>query len=274
MTAYTRIFIPLQDEATQQILAAYLAEGDFDAFENLTDGLVAFIPTTQFDNLFLKTALENFGIIESDCLFENIAPQNWNAVWESNFEPIYVNKVCAVRAPFHAPMDVEIDIIIEPKMSFGTGHHATTFMMMEFMTEHNFVQKKVLDFGSGTGILAILASKLGATHVMAIDNEDWAVENCRENCERNGVHHVTTVLGEKERVAGLFDVVLANINRHIILESFDVIQQCLIPGGDIFISGILNQDEIEMQTLFDKNGFRFIDKKQKDNWSAMHFIKK
>jgi len=274
MTAYTRIFIPLKDEEAQQILAAYLAAGDFDAFENLSDGLVAFIPTTQFDNLFLKTALENFGIIESDCAFENIAPQNWNAVWESNFEPIYVNKVCAVRAPFHAPMEVEIDIIIEPKMSFGTGHHATTFMMMEYMTEHDFAQKKVLDFGSGTGILAILASKLGATHVMAIDNEDWAVENCRENCERNGVNNVTTVLGEKEKVIGTFDVVLANINRHIILASFDVIQQCLLPGGDIFISGILNQDEIEMQTLFDENGFRFINKKQKDNWSALHFIKK
>jgi ribosomal protein L11 methyltransferase len=274
MTAYTRIFIPLQDEEAQQILAAYLAAGDFDAFENLSDGLVAFIPTTQFDNLFLKTALENFGIIESDCVFENIAPQNWNAVWESNFEPIYVNKVCAVRAPFHAPMEVEIDIIIEPKMSFGTGHHATTFMMMEYMTEHDFVQRKVLDFGSGTGILAILASKLGATNVMAIDNEDWAVENCRENCERNGVNNIATVLGEKEKVTGMFDVVLANINRHIILASFDVIKQCLLPSGDIFISGILNQDEIEMQTLFDENGFRFINKKQKDNWSALHFIKK
>ena len=273
MTAYTRIFIPIKEEASQQILAAYLAEGDFDAFENLTDGLVAFIPTTQFDNLFLKTALENFGILESDCLFEDIAPQNWNAVWESNFEPIYVNKICAVRAPFHSPMDVAIEVIIEPKMSFGTGHHATTFMMMEFLTEHSFANKKVLDFGSGTGILSILASKLGAIEVVAIDNEDWAVENCRENCERNDVDNVITLLGEKEKVNGTFDTVLANINRHIILASFDVIQQCLLSGGDIFISGILNQDEIEMQTLFGEHGFRFIDKKQKENWSALHFIK-
>jgi ribosomal protein L11 methyltransferase len=270
---YTKVFIPITDQDQQDIIAAYLAEGDFDAFENHPEGLVAFIPSQQFNNTFLNSVLSEFDVALLDIIIENIAQQNWNAVWESNFEPIYLNNKCSVRAPFHAPLNTEIELIIEPKMSFGTGHHATTSMMMEYMLELNFNNKTVLDFGSGTGILAILASKLNAMNITAIDNEEWAVENSKENCERNNVINVQAILGEKEKVFGSFDIVLANINRHIIIESADVILPCVKENGELLISGILNQDENEIKNLIETEGFKFISTRQKENWSAMHFIK-
>jgi len=270
---YTKVFIPILDQEQQDIIAAFLAEGDFDAFENHPDGLVAFVPSQQFDAVFLNTVLANLELSLTNYNIENVAQQNWNAVWESNFEPIYINKKCSVRAPFHAPMQTEIELIIEPKMSFGTGHHATTSMMMESMLEMNFNHKEVLDFGSGTGILAVLASKLNAIKVTAIDNEEWAFENCIENCERNGVTNIETILGEKDKVKGTFDIVLANINRHIIIESIDVLLPSVKENGELLISGILNQDETEIENLITLQGFTFVSKKQKENWSAMHFVK-
>jgi ribosomal protein L11 methyltransferase len=238
------------------------------------EALLDFLPSDKYNVNDVKSCLQM--INQADLIIEEtiIEQKNWNEEWERNFEPVIINEQLSIRAPFHAQQATTYELIIEPKMSFGTGHHATTSMMCEIMLQIHFLDKKVLDFGSGTGILAILASKLKAKSVLGIDNEEWAIENSIENAQKNECINTQFKLGEEQLIQETFDIVLANINRHIILDNINVITDAVKNEGILLISGILNSDEEEMNQELHKYNFNQQYTLQKDGWSAMYFYKK
>ncbi|MEI6311249.1 MAG: 50S ribosomal protein L11 methyltransferase [Bacteroidota bacterium] len=270
---YTKITIPIQDTVIQEILIAYLAEFDFDSFDSDDTNVYAYIPSINYNSNDVTSCLEKINQVELKFEESIIEQKNWNEEWEKIFEPVLINNQLSIRAPFHAPQNTTIELIIEPKMSFGTGHHATTFMMCEIMLQIDFLDKKVLDFGSGTGILAILASKLSAKSVLGIDNEEWAIENSIENAQKNACSNTQFKLGEEQLIVETYDIVLANINRHIILDNINVITSAVKNEGILLISGILNSDEEEMSQELNKYNFIHQYTLQKDGWSAMYFYK-
>jgi ribosomal protein L11 methyltransferase len=242
----------------REILIAILSESGYEGFEeeeydHSSDGkpgasaavLHAFIKEDQFDAALLAELLAPWKLVYQMNL---IPKRNWNEEWEKNFHPVIVGNFCAVRAFFHeAVTGVEHELVITPKMSFGTGHHATTFMMMEAMQGLDFAGKNVLDFGTGTGVLAILAERLGAASVLAIDHDDWSIENARENIAENQCVHIILEKNETIRSNELFSIILANINKNIILQELDAMRQHLPEGGVILLSGLLQEDQAEIE---------------------------
>ncbi len=235
-----------KDEDLRGRLIANLDEAGFTAFEETDVTLLAFIPES------LRSDVAVDALLPEPLRWEEavISPQNWNAVWESSFEPVTVPGFCTVRAAFH-PADPHVphEIIITPKMSFGTGHHATTRMMIRAMQDLELSGRRVLDFGTGTGILAILAQQLGAVDVLAIDNDAWSVENSLENVAANAAGAAVRVReGSLEVADGAhYDVILANINRHILLANMSRMRGMLVEGGTLLLSGIFAADR-EMVT--------------------------
>lgn len=233
------------DPETAEVLVAFLAEAPFDTFEENEHGLSAYLPAragTQEAEELLENLLEQFAYSWTK---DFIPGQNWNEIWESNFQPVIVNDFCAVRADFHAPVpEVKWELVINPKMAFGTGHHETTWQCMAAMEQLPIEGARLFDFGCGTGILAILASKLGASEIEAIDIEEESYRNTVENCEANGVSNVVVRCGTIEVAEGTaFDGVLANINRHVILDALPRLAGMTRPGGWLLVSGILLSDE-------------------------------
>src|SRR5690606_6176621 len=207
---------------------------------------------------------------------QELEGQNWNKLWESNFNPITVADQCYVRATFHAPRpDMPYEIVIDPKMSFGTGHHQTTSMMLTYILENDFQDKEVLDMGCGTGILAILASKRGAKYVLAVDYDDVCVASVEENNLLNHIANVEAALGSKEAIAGkVFDVILANINRNILLDQLEQYARSLKPPGELYMSGFYDGEDLAILTDKAREvGFVYESKKVSDNWCAAKFIK-
>jgi len=205
-----------------------------------------------------------------------VKEENWNAVWESNFEPVRVDDFVGIRANFHPHFDpqVQYEINITPKMSFGTGHHGTTFTVMQMMQEMNFEGKSVYDFGTGTGILAILAEKMGATEVLAVDNDDWCIENANENLEANQsvrIHVEKVVSAIQDRT---FDIILANVNRHIIEANMLELTKTSKDDSQLVLSGLLIEDQQDMINLATQNGWNFLKIKQKEGWISLLFDKK
>ncbi|RYD96899.1 MAG: 50S ribosomal protein L11 methyltransferase [Sphingobacteriales bacterium] len=206
---------------------------------------------------------------------EVIGERNWNAEWEKNFPPVVVNDFVAVRAHFHEPIPgVRHELLITPKMSFGTGHHATTWQMMQAMESLDFNGKRVFDFGTGTGVLAILAEKLGASRVLAIDNDVWSLENAQENCERNGCTHVEVALSSELPEGETFDIVLANINRNVLLQYVDYLKKAVVPGGYLLLSGLLTEDRAIIEEAYGKAGFEARRYSEKTNWISLGFVNK
>ena len=232
----------------QDLLIDALGEIGYDTFEDADQGFVAYIPTANLDLQALVTVLlhHTHGFDVSYGIQE-LEGQNWNKLWESNFNPITVADQCYVRATFHAPRpDMPYEIVIDPKMSFGTGHHQTTSMMLTYILENDFQDKEVLDMGCGTGILAILASKRGAKYVLAVDYDDVCVASVEENNLLNHIANVEAALGSKEAIAGkVFDVILANINRNILLDQLGRYAQALPEGGVLYMSGFYEGDDLE-----------------------------
>ena len=258
-----------KDRQLKDILIAELGDAGFESFVDETGGFLAYIPEPELDENKLLDIISN---VAPGIEWEKkvIPPQNWNAVWEAQFDPIRLSDNCVIRAPFHLPVnDGSIELIIEPKMSFGTGHHATTRMMCKAMFSIQFEGKRVLDMGCGTGVLGILAAKLGASQVTAIDIEEWAVENAIENAERNG-----TVLEVKKggaEVIGneLFDVILANINRNILLADGPAYAAALKNEGCLLISGFLETDVQALLESYAAKGFINEKTSGEENWRCL-----
>jgi ribosomal protein L11 methyltransferase len=270
MENYIEIILPEPEAAAREQLMAALTAIGFEGFEETETELKAFIPESGWQQEQVQEALGNrFGNIQQRLL----PSQNWNQVWESNFEPVQVDDFVGVRAAFHPPFTgVEHELIITPKMSFGTGHHATTWLVMQAMRNIPFQKKTVLDFGTGTGILAILAEKLGAAAVLGIDYDDWCIENARENCTINLCNRVEIGKGDQPPAGQQFDIVLANVNRHIILEHIDALVKAVAPGGELIYSGLLTENESEIRLETEKKGLIFQKTTHRNGWVAMIFI--
>ena len=250
----------------QEILIAQLADTGFEGFEQGPDYLNASIAEKHYDNETIVKLFE-----KSDYRFtkEVIPQQNWNDQWEKSFEPVLINDFCAIRAEFHPPVtSVKYEIIITPKMSFGTGHHATTFQVIQLMKKINFTGRKVLDFGTGTGVLAILAEKLGAREILAVDNDDWSVNNAMENIERNHCSIINMRKTGGEFPHGNFDIILANINKHVILQNLPLITKHLLQNGVLILSGLLKDDEEEIRKAAAQEQLILKDFLEKSGWLA------
>jgi len=265
------------EEWQKDLLIAELANLGFDTFEDQDQGFVAYIPAANLDIQALETALlvEAVGYDISYDVNE-LENKNWNQVWESNFSPIVVDDQCYVRATFHEDKpEYPYQIIIDPKMSFGTGHHQTTSMMLSFILENDFEGKSVLDMGCGTGILAILGSKRGASNILAVDFDPICVESVLENKVLNQVDNIEAKLGSKEAIEGKkFNTILANINRNILLDQFDVYYADLENSGELYISGFYDGEDLDiLKNKAEGLGFQFVDKKVLDTWCAAKFIK-
>ncbi|MAZ71945.1 MAG: 50S ribosomal protein L11 methyltransferase [Flavobacteriaceae bacterium] len=258
-----------------EILIAELGQAGFESFVEHEKGVQAYIQKGEWH----QGILDEVYILKSaefDITFQQqeIAQVNWNEEWEKNFQPIVVADACAVRAPFHEPFHVEYEIIIEPNMSFGTGHHETTFMMLQHILESDCKGKRVLDMGCGTAVLAILAEMKGATSLDAIDIDEWCVENSKENLQRNNCTHTSTILGGAEVIPAekKYDLIIANINRNILLEDMHVYVSVLKKGGDLFLSGFYKEDLPIITECCNKLGLTFGQNREKNNWIAAKFV--
>lgn len=265
MESTIQLSFQLADQDQKDLLIAQLSDLGFDAFEETETGLEAYIAADNFDENAVKELLQDQVYTQT-----SIAKQNWNQLWESNFEPVQVEDFVGIRAGFHEPIQgVTHEIVITPKMSFGTGHHATTYLVMNAMRNLNFKGKTVLDFGSGTGILAILAEKLGAQAVLAIDNDDWCIENSLENLAINQTQSIRVEKADSAALSEQFDIILANINKHIILENMVHLQKALAPGGTILLSGLLVEDEPDILAASIKNGWKHLFTNTRNGWIVL-----
>src|SRR5690606_39241473 len=235
------------------ILIAELGYAGFESFVENEDGVTAYIQKGEWNAHILNDVQivnnEEFKISFS---VKEIEQVNWNAEWEKNFNPIEVDNICTVRAPFHAKPDTKYDIVIEPKMSFGTGHHETTHMMIQHLLKLDMKDRKVLDMGCGTGILAILAEKMGARPIDAIDIDNWCYENSIENVERNNCKHITVYEGDVSLIRDRkYDVIIANINRNILLEDIPHYSKSLNKDGVLLLSGFYKDDILSISKKCD-----------------------
>jgi len=260
-------------EPTAEILISMLAEIEFESFVLNDDGVEAYIAAD------CESEKEVIQLIESlegkiDYRRKEIKDQNWNAQWEKSYEPVCVRNKIRVRAPFHEPdLDFENDILIQPKMSFGTGHHETTWLMLDALSKLPLAKKSVLDAGSGTGVLAIAASKLGADQIMAYDIEEWAFKNTVENVALNhariDIHQGdVSVVGESH-----FGVILANINKNVLLQDMSTFAQSLMPGAHLILSGFFRTDVEEILDAAIERGLTKHEVKFRNDWAMLHLLK-
>ena len=251
-------------EEQQELLISELCDLGANGFEQTETHLLVYFDEADFPSYDVNSLLEGYNVD-----VQTIKPQNWNAVWESNFEPVVVEDFCAVRAHFHPPAaGVQHEIIITPKMSFGTGHHATTWMMMRQMRDMDFKDKKVFDFGTGTGILAILAEKLGASSIIAIDNDEWSIANGQENVAQNGCSRIQLSLASSVPQEQ-FDIILANINRNVILMHLPYITGALAPDGIVLFSGLLASDEVDIVEACGAEGLQVLKQELRNGWISL-----
>jgi len=262
--------IHVSEQGVKELLIAYLVEAGATGFEEQKTVLKAFAPLDPSTQTLFEQIIEDLNVSFSKSV---VHEQNWNASWEADFKPVTVGNFCCVRALFHEPNpDVKFDIIITPKMSFGTGHHATTFLMIQAMEAIDFSDTIVFDFGTGTGILAILAEKCGAKQVIAVDNDDWSINNATENFNIN--HCQKTLIKKSDGLfeEQFFDVILANINRNVILESLQQIKQHLVKNGVVLLSGLLQGDEEVIVSEAARWGLVLHGKTEMNGWISLLMV--
>ena len=258
-------------DSKEEVFNALLSLYPFESFEETDGGLIGYIAAEAVDGeteAGIKELCGKHGVSHTT---EVIKPQNWNAQWEASFKPVAVRDFCRIRADFHeAVAGFEHDIVINPKMAFGTGHHETTWMMIDKMSSMNMGGRSILDFGCGTGVLAILAERLGATAIDAIDIETESYENTIENADINGCSKITAYCGELPLLAGKkYDVILANINRHVLLHTADMLYGMLLDGGQLILSGILAEDKTLVLNRYTSAGFVNAVVAERGNWRCI-----
>jgi ribosomal protein L11 methyltransferase len=260
----------------QDLLVDQLAAIGFDTFENTAEGFRAYIPEPNFNAIELETLLQGLDpAFEVSYEAKDIEPQNWNALWESNFQPIFIKDQVCVKATFHPSFpEYPIEILIDPKMAFGTGHHQTTSLVMEYILEESLEGKSVLDIGCGTGILGILASKLSAGNVLCIDNDPVCVLSARENQVLNSIDDMEVLEGSADAIPPRqFGIILANINRNILLDHLTHYARHIVEGGVLILSGFYVGEDLDLlKAEAQRCGFAYVDHKSLDNWAAAKFI--
>lgn len=261
-----------REENERDWLVALLSEFHFEGFEETGEILKAYVPADKATISNVEQILQDNELHHISFSTKDLEDKNWNEEWEKNFEPVTIANRVGIRAPFHQPLNTEYEIVIEPKMSFGTGHHATTASVIQLMLGMDFSEKNVLDFGSGTGVLAILAEKLNAAKIVAIDNEEWAYNNCLENTASNHCNRITCIAGDdSHHFSEKFDIILANINRHVILKNLNNWKQLLTPNGVLIVSGILQNDESIVVNEAKKAGLQRNEIVEHYGWLAIAF---
>lgn len=263
----------------KDIFISLLADAGCESF---TDGeednvLLAYVAENTYNQLIFQEILESHPFdVKINYSISKIKNQDWNALWESSYSPVLIADRCFIHAPFHETrQDVDYDIIIEPKMSFGTAHHETTSMMIEFLLEEDIAEKNFLDMGSGTGILAILAYKKGANPILAIDNDEWAYRNNMENNSRNNADTIDVKFGDASIIENLeFEIICANINRNILYKDIPIYSPCLKKNGILFLSGFYFENDLSILEKRCRDfQLQLISYKEKNRWAAAKFIK-
>ena len=258
----------------RNVLIAKLGEIGFESFEDTDLGFHSYIQKSVFDlGLLNQLSLFKNKDIQVSWVVSEIQPQNWNETWEKDFKPMRIGSDCIIRAHFHEKVEAKYDLIITPKMSFGTGHHETTRMIMSFLLETDCTEKTVLDMGTGTGVLAILADKKGAKSVLAVDFDQWCVENTNENLKLNKSRNIEVLKGSWVPKVASYDLILANINRNVLLVQISDYAAQLNAGGHLIMSGFYNKDLKSIQECCASVHLKFICNLEENNWVAASFSK-
>ena len=275
---YTQIIFEDISSEKKDLLIALLGNEGFEGFEEEDNNLKAYISSGNFNENTFNSVIEIVDVKYSKSIIKEI---NWNEKWESDFEPIRVydpsntNPVAYLRAHFHRPDNSFLhDIVVTPKMSFGTGHHATTYLMTSHMSNIDFKNKSVIDFGTGTGVLAILAEKMGASDVLAVDCDDWSIENAKENLEVNRCFKVKVIKDVTIPENAKADIILANINLNVIIANLSVIKESAKSGALILFSGVLEHDKAQILNEIDKSGLHTTQVFPRENWLAISVVNK
>ena len=275
MKTFEYSFTAPSSDIQHDMLVTMLAEIGFDSFMDEDQCLKAYCSADNRDDFAVENLLLDPAFFDLHLLkVEEMPDKDWNELWEASYQPVVVNERCRVRAPFHEPdPSFEFDLVIEPKMSFGTANHETTAQIIQLMLETDFQGKEVLDMGSGTAVLAILAKKLGAARTVAIDNDEWAYRNAFTNIELNGISDIEIVLGDASTIQGKFDVVLANINRNILLRDMHHFVDAMNPDAHIFFSGFYTEDLPSIREEAERLGLHYCRHLSRNNWVAAEFVK-
>lgn len=274
---YTEYFINFNKGITEEesdIVIALLSQTDFESFEAVEQGVKAYIKAELIDKTAIDLVIENLkGLYEFELSIQQMEDKNWNQEWEKNYEPVFINENCVIRAPFHEIKPLpEYEIIIEPKMAFGTGHHETTFLISGLLFSERIKNKEICDAGTGSGIFSILASKLRAKNVFAYDIDVWSYNNTKENLKINKINNVKVSKGDVSLIKNKkFDFILANINRNILLNDVAYFVRSLNTKGTLIVSGFYAQDLPILIKEFEKNGLKLDTFKKKNNWVAAIF---
>ena len=276
MNYYACSFTNPDNENLKDMFMELLGEIGFDSFMDTDDGFDAYCQEPLLNEEELNDILQMEQFANVKFLKKELIPdQDWNATWEASYEPVIINEFCRIRAPFHkVEGSYKYDLIIEPKMSFGTAHHETTSQIIELMLQSDFTGQNLLDMGSGTGVLAILAKKLGSATTVAIDNDEWAYRNALDNIRLNDENEIIVELGDASSLNDRqFDVILANINRNILLRDMKEYVKCLVDGGKIFFSGFYEEDLVLITKEAERLGLTYSNHVTKNNWTAAVFVK-
>ncbi len=276
MNYYACSFTNPENENLKDMFMELLGEIGFDSFMDTDEGFEAYCQEPALDENELNDIMQMEQFANVKLLKKELIPdQDWNATWEASYEPVIINEFCRIRAPFHkVEGSYKYDLIIEPKMSFGTAHHETTSQIIELMLQSDFTGLNLLDMGSGTGVLAILAKKLGSATTVAIDNDEWAYRNALDNIRLNDENEIIVELGDANSLNDRqFDIILANINRNILLRDMKEYVKCLVDGGKIFFSGFYEEDLVLIAKEAERLGLKYSNHVTKNNWTAAVFMK-